>query len=186
MKNKLIKFLIVYSIILSFLAACENPEKEARVMLNQALVLKQDGKLDEAEEALKKVASQYPKTKVATEALKELEQMKNEIAVQSLLSGMTTSDYEDRKKCSQCEMDANSIIGAVMDYFSDPYKTKLPTKEDLKLTISNPYSISGDPNGMIIVQVRDASGRCPKEYQEEFENDERRKWNEGVFTFTLK
>ena len=201
MQQKFFKFLTGCAIIASCLVACSNPENEAREMLNQGLLMKQDGKLVEAEETFKEIASQYAKTKVATEAIKELEKMKTKNQVSTLFSDIATQtvsslfiepamqDYENRTKCSQCESDANHIAGALAGFFSDPYHTKLPTEDELKPffyeTISNSYSISGDLDN-IIIQVTDGSGLCPKEYQDEYYNDERSNWNNGVFTKIIK
>ncbi len=192
MKPTSIKFLMGCIISATFLIACSKPENEAREMLNHALLLKQEKKFVEAEELLKKVATQYPKTKVATKALEELEQMKTDDGAESTLFSELISYhkeyYEDREKCLQCESDANDIAAAIADYFCDPKHTELPIKDDLKLSISNPYSISGDPYKDIIIQVKDASGRCPREYQEQYQelfDSKSSCWKDGVFTKTL-
>lgn len=99
------------------LVSCSNPENKAREMLNQSLILKQDGKLDEAKATLKKIASQYPKTKAATEALKELEQMKNEIALTSILYNSDNRLAE--RKHTKAEIDIQGLETALKLYKLD-------------------------------------------------------------------
>ena len=56
-----------------FCIGCGSPEEKARVMLNKALVLKNQNELTEAGVLLRGIVSKYPETKVATEAINMLE-----------------------------------------------------------------------------------------------------------------
>jgi general secretion pathway protein G len=57
-------------------AGCSNPEEEARVLLNKAIALEQNDQFDEASAVLESVMEVYPQTIAATEATRELENVK--------------------------------------------------------------------------------------------------------------
>ena len=70
------------------------------------------------------------------------------------------------------EKDANSIMGAIADYFSISTHITTPIMADLNggnnitLTGSNAGAIAGtNPNVVITVTVTDGSSRCPTDYQ---------------------
>ena len=75
--------------------------------------------------------------------------------------------YRNKSFCSAAESDANSIAGALSDYFAVPSRTSLPTVGELGVVLSgnNTGTIAGDPNTTITITVTDASGRCPDEYK---------------------
>jgi len=85
--------------------------------------------------------------------------------------------YRDKAYCSAAEKDANSIAGAVADYFAIPSHTSwatvtltdtstvVKTVKFSKLSKSNTATILG-PVDNIKIQVRDGSGRCPVDYME--------------------
>ena len=82
-------------------------------------------------------------------------------------------NYRNKSFCSQAESDANSIAGAVANYFSIPShtgfsSTSINAKTDLlvSLTGSNTGTIATtNPNNNITITVTDASGRCPTDYK---------------------
>jgi prepilin-type N-terminal cleavage/methylation domain-containing protein len=75
--------------------------------------------------------------------------------------------YRNKSYCSTAEADARGTASAISDYFSEPDHTMLPAWADLsgfqpKNGTGN-ISITGDPNGTIVVTVTDASNRCPRD-----------------------
>ena len=111
-------FLMSFVFFMGFtISSCGNSEDEARTLLNHALLLKQEGKLDEAKTILKKIATQYPKTKVATEAIKELEQLKTEIALTAIFNN-SDEDMEKRKRV-KAKVDIQFIEVALKTYKLD-------------------------------------------------------------------
>jgi type IV pilus assembly protein PilA len=76
--------------------------------------------------------------------------------------------YRNKSFCSATESDANSIAGALADYFAIPSHVDTPDETELTVTMSNSntYTIVGaDPNDGITITVTDGSGRCPDDYQ---------------------
>jgi type IV pilus assembly protein PilA len=76
--------------------------------------------------------------------------------------------YRNKSFCSQAEADANSIAGALADYFAVPTRTGLPTGPGslgIALSGNNTASIGGNPNDTIRITVTDVSTRCPDEYK---------------------
>ncbi len=85
--------------------------------------------------------------------------------------------YRNKTFCSRAESDANGIAAAIADYFAIPSHVSTPDTVDLNS--GNGYSFSGtapirntggiiggNPNSEITITVRDASARCPDDYQE--------------------
>jgi len=74
--------------------------------------------------------------------------------------------YRNKAFCSAAESDANSVAGAISDYFSIPSHTQIATGNITFVgTNNNTWSIAAtDPNVSITVTVTDASGRCPTDY----------------------
>ena len=96
MSRNIFIMLLICLILTNFTIACGQVEKEARTKFNEAILLKQYGKLNEALDVLIKIASQYSQTKVATEALIELEQLKKEISLRDHLSQQALEEKKIR------------------------------------------------------------------------------------------
>jgi prepilin-type N-terminal cleavage/methylation domain-containing protein len=90
-------------------------------------------------------------------------------------------EYRNKSYCSRAESDSNVIAAAIADYFSIPSRTRMPdfnwlnlaAREDGSINVAlsgeNTADISpapGEPPDNIIIDVTDASGRCPDKYQE--------------------
>ena len=82
--------------------------------------------------------------------------------------------YRNKAFCSQTESDANSVAGAIADYFSIPNHTLIADADlknggwkELTLTGSNTFTLTApaDVNVAITITVSDFSGRCPADYQ---------------------
>ena len=73
--------------------------------------------------------------------------------------------YRNKAYCSEAETDASNVAAAIADYFGNGARTELPLISDLKLKLSNPVEISGDPNTLISIQVTDRTHRCTQDYQ---------------------
>jgi Tfp pilus assembly protein PilE len=90
--------------------------------------------------------------------------------------------YRNKSFCSAAESDANSIAGALGDYFAIPTITQVPAQAGVTavdfsregITVltrtSNKntaaiVSATLDPNDGITIRVSDVSGRCPDDYQ---------------------
>ena len=81
--------------------------------------------------------------------------------------------YRNKSFCSRAESDAQAIAAALGDYFAIPLHTDTPALAELN--DNNNVTLSGDntaaepqganPNISITIQVTDASGRCPADYQ---------------------
>jgi prepilin-type N-terminal cleavage/methylation domain-containing protein len=89
--------------------------------------------------------------------------------------------YRNKSFCSSTESDANSIAGALANYFSVASRTGLPSVGELGVQLSgnNTGSITGDPNATITITVTDASGRCPNDYKDSSEG-----WTSGSDQYT--
>ena len=76
--------------------------------------------------------------------------------------------YRNKSFCTQAESDANSMAGAIANYFSIPTHVTTPTFADLGIALSgtNSATVTGaNPNLNITVTVTDGSGQCPADYQ---------------------
>ena len=79
--------------------------------------------------------------------------------------------YRNKSYCSAAESDANAVAGKIANYFSIAAHTAVPTASDIgatssSLSNSNSAAIGGtDPNGVISIQITDATGRCPSDYK---------------------
>ncbi len=96
--------------------------------------------------------------------------------------------YRSITFCTKAESDAHVIAAHVVDYLSDPNHTTIPTFEQLrnwkKFTLSGKNTAkisSADPNGPIIITVKDGSGKCRMVYQ-----NARPNWDgNGVYKLTI-
>lgn len=84
--------------------------------------------------------------------------------------------YRNKSYCSRAESDANGVAAAISDYFSIPNWVNTPAITALNngagYTLSgsggsqNTGTITGaDPTLNITIEITDASGRCPTEFQ---------------------
>ena len=86
--------------------------------------------------------------------------------------------YRNKAFCSATQSDADSVAAAVGDYFSIPSNRSVTTaaltganatgKIYVSGVLSNPnaWIVSAtNPSTVITIQVTDASGRCPQDYQ---------------------
>jgi type IV pilus assembly protein PilA len=75
--------------------------------------------------------------------------------------------YRNKAFCSEAEKDANTVAGAIADYFAIPTNTSVTTTSLGNLNIANTWGISGgdDPNTTITINVTDRTTRCPADYQ---------------------
>ena len=75
--------------------------------------------------------------------------------------------YRNKSFCSAVESDANSIAGAIADYFAIPSHTAIANGDiAVTMTNGNTFSIAAAaPNTAITISVTDGSGRCPTDYQ---------------------
>ncbi len=102
--------------------------------------------------------------------------------------------YRDKAFCSSAEADANSVAAGMADYFAIPTHVSLgPLPIELpsaggdvngvpvpQLTGDNTGTLSGGVSN-IVIGIRDASGRCPDDYQAA--NTE---WQNGRFTKSMQ
>jgi type IV pilus assembly protein PilA len=78
-------------------------------------------------------------------------------------------EYRNKSYCSRAESDANSVASALADYFSIPTHIALPTGSptvaplNVKLSGVNTGNVGGTITA-IIIDVVDASSRCPDKY----------------------
>jgi type IV pilus assembly protein PilA len=75
--------------------------------------------------------------------------------------------YRNKAYCSAAEADANSVAGAIANYYAIPTHTAAVTEADfgtLTFSGSNTMTITGTI-GALIVTVTDGSGRCPADYR---------------------
>jgi prepilin-type N-terminal cleavage/methylation domain-containing protein len=84
--------------------------------------------------------------------------------------------YRDKAFCSAAEADANSLAAGLSDYFAIPSNVTFDDQGPLNAIVfpnSDTVSMSGNNTGTIsnvapnnfLIQVDDASGRCPDNYQ---------------------
>jgi len=85
--------------------------------------------------------------------------------------------YRDKAYCSKVETDAQSVLAALSSYFSEPANTSLTDgaqgittlidQEGLNLNNKGNAFINYDENtGLVVVEVGDSSGRCPRADQD--------------------
>lgn len=72
--------------------------------------------------------------------------------------------YRSKSYCSGVESDANNISVSIADYFAIPGHTSIATGDQSFAPSFNNYTIATDANGVITVQVSDASNGCPASY----------------------
>ncbi len=78
--------------------------------------------------------------------------------------------YRNKSFCSKAESDANNVAAAISDYYAVPTRTSCVDDAYVQGAIDTPNTIhvtcnGGDPTQGINIQVTDASGRCPADYQ---------------------
>ena len=81
--------------------------------------------------------------------------------------------YRNKAFCSKAESDANNIAAEIADYYSIPTNTGCVDESALSGTANTPNVVlvdcplgsPPDPSLGIQIDVEDASGRCPDEYQ---------------------
>ena len=79
--------------------------------------------------------------------------------------------YRNKSFCSGAESDANNVAAALANYFAIPTHTSLPSiSGDLKISKGSngnsiAYGSTANVNTTIMIEVTDASGRCPADYQ---------------------
>ena len=86
--------------------------------------------------------------------------------------------YRNKAYCSATQSDADTVVAAIGDYFSIPSNRSVTTaaltganatgKIYVSGVLSNPnaWIVSAtNPSTVITIQVTDASGRCPQDYQ---------------------
>jgi type IV pilus assembly protein PilA len=73
--------------------------------------------------------------------------------------------YRNKSYCSEAESDANTIAGAIANYFAIPTNTSVSTTS-FTTNLANNWGITGgdDPNTGITITVTDRTGRCPTDY----------------------
>jgi type IV pilus assembly protein PilA len=73
--------------------------------------------------------------------------------------------YRNKAFCSAAESDANSVAGAIANWYAIPSHTALVTTAQLALKLSgtNSAAITGSTDA-ITISVSDGSGRCPSDY----------------------
>ncbi len=72
--------------------------------------------------------------------------------------------YRNKSYCSGVESDANNLAVSISDYFAIPNHTIIATGDQSFVPSVNNYTIVTDANGVITVQVSDASNGCPASY----------------------
>jgi len=72
--------------------------------------------------------------------------------------------YRNKSYCSGVETDANNLAASVADYFAIPAHTLIATGDQSFIPSVNNYTITTDVNGVITIQVSDASNGCPANY----------------------
>jgi len=101
MQVKFPKLFLVSVLLVSLCISCGSPEEKARAMLNEALLLKNQEKFLEAGSLLREIVSEYPQTKVATEAAGVLDQIKVGVLGQLVLLEDREKYLEARELCKE-------------------------------------------------------------------------------------
>jgi type IV pilus assembly protein PilA len=96
------------------------------------------------------------------------------IAIIGILAAIAIPNYisyRNKSFCSQAESDANSVAGAISNYFAIPAHTQIGTTDlttgtwRVSITGKNTFTIfAANPNSNITITVTDSSGRCPADY----------------------
>jgi prepilin-type N-terminal cleavage/methylation domain-containing protein len=79
--------------------------------------------------------------------------------------------YRNKSFCSKAEADANNVAAEIADFYAIPTNTSCVVDTDIDGddNTSNTVDVScptnNNPSEGILIQVTDASGRCPSEYQ---------------------
>jgi type IV pilus assembly protein PilA len=92
--------------------------------------------------------------------------------------------YRNKAYCSEAENDANTVAGAIANYFSIPANNSV-SDASFTLNIQNDWAIEGgdDPNSTITITVSDRTGRCPNDYQDAMDstNNPTGYWDSGDY-----
>lgn len=102
--------------------------------------------------------------------------------------------YRNKAFCSAAESDANSVASGIADYYAIPAHVNMLNSDDatqpkpggLQLAMSgtNTAQITGSIDA-IVIQVTDASNRCPNEYRNSQTIQNGQGWNGFVFNTTM-
>jgi len=121
------------------------------------------------------------------------------IAIMGILAAIAIPNYiayRDLGFCSLTETDANSVAGAVAEYFAIPSHTALfngnlhagaASWKAVTLTGGNTFTVNAvAPNTAIIITVTDVSRRCPASYMAAATSTINAKgyWNPATHIFT--
>jgi len=99
--------------------------------------------------------------------------------------------YRNKAYCSAAEADANSVAGAIANWYAIPSHTALVATSDfspaLTLSGSNSYTLGGSVDS-IVITVSDGSGRCPTDYTSAQNSGVNAKgyWSSHTFVKTIK
>lgn len=94
--------------------------------------------------------------------------------------------YRDKSFCSGTESDANTVAGAIAEYFSIPANTSVQDTSLVskgyiteKLSNKNTWKIDASNIKAIAITVTDETGRCPGDYRSAMNaaNDPRGYWS---------
>ena len=88
--------------------------------------------------------------------------------------------YRNKAFCSEAESDAQTVAGAISNYFSIAAHTQIETADiEDRMNFPNEFSITGgdDPNTTITILVTDRTGRCPDDYMDASDY-----WDDSVYT----
>ena len=90
-----------------------------------------------------------------------------------IVSGPSFIAYRNKIKCYNAESDAKAIATYLKEYFTDhdlitiSSVEQLINQKNISLSGENTATISiTDPDGPIIIEVTEGSGRCPVAYQD--------------------
>ncbi len=90
------------------------------------------------------------------------------ICIMSAIAIPNFISYRDKAYCSAAETDAQSVMGAIADYFSDPgnitvsgNSTGMPLS-GTDLSNGNTYVLAATGTNQYTVTVTDATTRCPR------------------------
>jgi type IV pilus assembly protein PilA len=97
--------------------------------------------------------------------------------------------YRNKSFCSAAESDANQVASRVSDYYSIPTRTKMIQPSDIGgntiMSHKNTFTFANtsSPNSTITIEVTDASGRCPSDYQNAMSATQNPKgyWSNNVY-----
>jgi len=103
------------------------------------------------------------------------------VSIIGLLAAIAIPNYihtRNKGYCSLVERDADAVAKGLAGYFGNPYHVALPDVKDVA-AVANPVVISGDPNEIIYIVVKDKSNRCPDDYQRSMDG-----WDMTANTYT--